>query len=475
MKKYFILLLIGLFFLVNNGCLNAQVINNILPKEDTASIVISAINVTGNKHTKTYIILREMQFEVGDTLQKIDLSKELKQAKNQIYNTNLFIEVKIDSLLLPDATMQINVNVKERWYIYPTPQFQLVDRSFNEWYKTFNADFNRVVYGIDFTHYNFSGRRDKFGITLLNGYARNISVGYSSPYSNPKLTQGFGVSGGFTQNRELSYKTSFKNTQLRYKKEGFVRNSYSADAGISFRKGFFKRTGFTLGLNYVSIDDSVITSKYNPNYFRSSKSSQFYTDIAFRVAYANTDKNAYPLKGTIYNYGINKRGFGISGGLNNTTLYGSISRFFTHKNHFYSSIQTSGILKLPFEQAYVNQRAIGFGDLNLRGLELYIVDGVAAATANYTFSKKVVSFRIPVPFNIKALPYIPVSVFAKTYTDVGYSYIPNQYNTQLNNKFLYTGGFGIDILTIYDIAIKVEYSFNQLGEKGLFLHGGGGF
>jgi hypothetical protein len=100
---------------------------------------------------------------------------------------------------------------------------------------------------------------------------------------------------------------------------------------------------------------------------------------------------------------------------------------------------------------------------------------VAAATANYTLSKKVVSFRIPMPFKIKAVPYIPISVFAKTYTDIGYSYIPNQYNTRLNNRFLYTGGFGIDILTLYDIAIKVEYSFNQLGEKGLFLHGGGGF
>lgn len=40
---------------------------------------------------------------------------------------------------------------------------------------------------------------------------------------------------------------------------------------------------------------------------------------------------------------------------------------------------------------------------------------------------------------------------------------------------LYTGGFGIDLVTLYDITFSVEYSFNQLGEKGLFLHSKGGF
>ncbi len=475
MRKKIAILFLGIFFLLEHPPLVAQVAKDTIRILDTSSIKISSIVVTGNKQTKTYIILREMQFGAGDKIPAVNISKEFKQARNQVYNTNLFIEVKIDSVVLADASLQVNVAVKERWYIYPTPQFKLVDRSFNEWIKTFNADFNRVVYGIDFTHYNISGRRDKFGVTLLNGYARNISIGYNSPYSNPSLTQGFAVSGGFTQNREINYKTTYNNGQLRYKKDGFVRSSYDADMGISFRKGFFKQSAITLGINYVSIDDSILTSLYNPKYFNSNKTNQFYTDIGFRIAYANTDKNAYPLKGEIYNYGLLKRGFGFTGGINNTTLFGAFTKFITHKRHFYSTLKAAGTLKIPFEQAYINQRAIGFGDLNLRGLELYVVDAVAAATFNYTFSKKLVSFRIPMPFKIKAVPYIPVSIFAKTYTDIGYGYIPQQYNTRLSNRFLYTGGFGIDILTLYDIAVKVEYSFNQLGEKGLFLRGGGGF
>ena len=60
---------------------------------------------------------------------------------------------------------------------------------------------------------------------------------------------------------------------------------------------------------------------------------------------------------------------------------------------------------------------------------------------------------------------------AKTYLDAGYVRNNNAtIDNTLSNKFLYTGGVGIDVVTSYDFVFRVEYSFNQLGEKGLFLH-----
>ena len=133
------------------------------------------------------------------------------------------------------------------------------------------------------------------------------------------------------------------------------------------------------------------------------------------------------------------------------------------------------MVKLPFEQAFINRRALGFGSLSLRGLEVYLIDGVVAGVAKYTLNKKVAEFKISIPFKLKSLAYIPFKIFAKTYTDIGYSYLSKKYDSRLNNKLLYTGGFGIDVVTFYDIVFKVEYSFNQLGEKGLFLRGKGGY
>ena len=468
---------IVIFILLIQG-LNAQSTTSVSPQQidtTTAKVLISSIKIIGNKHTKTYILEREIPFKVGDSLLQKNISTTLLQARNQVYNTNLFTEVKYDSIPQADSSLQVNFYVRERWYIFPTPQFQLVDRSFNEWIKTYNADFKRVIYGAKFAHNNFSGRRDQLRIFLLNGYARNISASYSMPYSNRKLTEGFGVAVGYTQNREVQYKLTYDNKLLNYRKEGFVRNNFNAAVGYAIRKGFFKSTNFSVGMNYSNIDDSIISVKYNPTYFNSSSSRQFIVDFGASVSYANTDNVNYPQKGLIYSYGISKRGLQFSGGTNSLSLSGSFAKFIKHKRNFFSIIQSAAILKLPFELAFINRRALGFGSLSLRGLEVYLIDGVAAGVAKYTFNKKVTEFKIPIPFKIKSLPYIPFKIFAKTYTDLGYSYLSKKYDSRLNNRLLYTGGFGIDIVTFYDVVFKVEYSFNQLGEKGLFLRGKGGF
>ena len=481
MKNIFKVIFFCSYFTFIISALSAQIIKdstNIKPAfKDSAkgNIIISSFNVTGNKHTKGYIILREVPFKVGDTLDKNKLADIFKQARNQVYNINLFTEVHFDSIPLPDSSLQVNIKVKERWYIFPTPQFQLFDRNFKEWIKTYNADINRVIYGVKFVHYNFSGRRDQLKFSLLNGYARNISASYSAPYSNSKLTKGFGVSAGYTQNREVGYLITDSNKLKNYTKEGFVRNNFNASFNYSKRKGFFKSTGISIGFNFINIDDSILNIKYNPTYFNDKKNHQLIFDIGIGVSYTNTNNNNFPQKGIIYNYGISKRGLGFTGGINALTLSGSFAKFYTHKHNWFSAIQSSALLKLPFEQAFINRRAVGFGSLSLRGLEVYLIDGVAAAVTKYTLSKKVISFNIPIPFKIKSLSSIPVSIFAKTFTDVGYSYLQSKYYSLLNNKLLYTGGFGLDLLTFYDLVIKVEYSFNQLGEKGLFLRGKGGY
>ena len=52
----------------------------------------------------------------------------------------------------------------------------------------------------------------------------------------------------------------------------------------------------------------------------------------------------------------------------------------------------------------------------------------------------------------------------------GYIYNPQPGDNFLSNRMLYSGGLGIDILTSYDFTLKLEWTFNQLGQNGLFLH-----
>ena len=44
--------------------------------------------------------------------------------------------------------------------------------------------------------------------------------------------------------------------------------------------------------------------------------------------------------------------------------------------------------------------------------------------------------------------------------------------TKLSNTLLRTAGVGLDILSIYDLVLKIDYSVNQLGDKGVYLHAG---
>jgi hypothetical protein len=454
----------------------------LLSANATNKVCVKDLVVTGTKKTKVYIVYREIQFKKGDSLLITDLQKELEQARFQVYNTTLFNEVKFELVALDANDVRITVQVLERWYIYPIPQFKWVDRNFNEWYKTYKASLSRVNYGVKFVHYNLSGRRDQLRIYLINGYSRNISFSYTAPYSNTKLTEGFTVGAGYLQKREMAIKTTGKDSLVFYPsdsatkaKADFVYKSWYINAGYTIRRGFFKKDIFSAAYTYVKIADGVLDPTNNPNYFKDSVTSKGFLDLTYTLQYANVDNSSYSLRGKTYFISLQKRGIGFTGGINMFLLEAGLNRYIALGKNWFTSLQLNGKIKLPFDQAYINQRGLGYGDVYLRGLEYYVIDGVATALFKSTIKKKLISFDIPFRLFPKIFTKIPVTVFAKSFADLGYAYTKKKYDTYLNNRLLYTGGFGIDILTLYDINLRFEYSFNQLKENGLFLHNQSGF
>ncbi len=454
---------------------------------DTAGAIIKlhirSISITGNKKTKAYIILRESALLKGDSVPAADLYKILENARRNIYNTTLFNDVKVIPAIAGAFDIDITIQVRERWYIFPVPQFQPVDRNLTEWIKTHKGDLNRVNYGAKLVHYNLSGRKDQLRIYLLNGYSRNISFSYTAPYSNAALTEGFIVSAGYAQNREITYKTDYNGKQLFFSRKSnpnnpgtFVRNSFFISASYTLRRGIYNKHVFTAGYEFFNVNDSVITPAYNPAYFNKGNDfSAGYPDLIYQFQHVDVSNVSYPLKGNSYRIFLLKRGLGFTGGLNMFSVQAEYNRFTDLGRSWFFDTHLAGMIKLPFNQPYLNQRALGFGDAYLRGLELYVTDGVAYTLVRNTIRKKIISFTIPLPFKSKSHPGIPFTFFAKTYSDLGYGYNKKIYDTYLNDRLLYTGGFGIDILTFYDVNLRIEYSFNQLGQKGLFLHTKAGF
>ena len=425
------------------------------------------IMVSGNKKTKRFVILREMQLKEGDSILVNNLTQELEKAKVYIYNSTLFSEVEIYPLILNPNELDIIISVKEKWYFLPIPHIELADRSFNEWVKTHHADFNRISYGIRFTHQNFSGRRDELAVVLVNGFKRNISMDYNLPYLNSALTKGLKFGGGISQTKEIPYSSGNNNKLVYYENGGYEKSERNVAAAITFRKGLKLKGTFSIDLRHVDVADTIITT-LNPNYFNSKSKAQNFIDIEYVLKYDNVDNVLYPLKGNNFSLSIKKRGLQWSGGINRFSIEPGFQTFFTHKNNWYSSIRLSAEIKLPFDQPYYNLQALGYRQNYMRGYEYYVVDGVAFGLSKFDLKKKIAFFNLPTPIHTRITDQIPFTIYAKTFADMGYVY--NKESSKLGNRFLYSGGIGIDILTLFDLKISVEYSLNQLGQKGLFLH-----
>jgi outer membrane protein assembly factor BamA len=478
--SFSILLLLVFSFARSQNQNKVLITNTAIPLQDsTGKLHVKDIIIKGNKQTKSYIILREIHFKKGDSLLIASLNKELEQARQQVYNTTLFSEVKFELVVLSAYDIMLIVDVRERWYIYPVPQFKPVDRNFNEWIKTYNASLKRVNYGLKFVHYNLSGRRDQLRIYLLNGFSRDFSFSYTAPYSNKALTEGFVVGAGYSQKKEIPYKTDYNNKLLFYTSDSlrskFVGSTFYVNAGYTMRKGFFVKQFFNVSFSTISVTDSILSVKNNPNYLNSVKPSVNIFEVSYAYQYVNVNNVLYTTKGKSWFAAVSKRGLGFTGGINALTIEAGLNKYFDLGKKWYSSIQLNGKLRLPLRQAYINQRGLGYGDSYLRGLEYLVIDGVGTALIKSTLKKKVAEFKIPVPFKLKSLSHIPFTIFVKTYGDLGYVYNKKEFDTYLSNRLLYTGGFGIDILTFYDINLRFEYSFNQLNQKGLFLHTQSGF
>ena len=440
-----------------------------ITKDSAAKFAVKQINIYGNHKTKEFIIRREIHIQNGDSLALSSVNNELQKIRQQVYNTNLFNEVKVELVNITTNDFDINVSLKERWYIFPLLKFQLVDRNINEWIQKYDADLGRVVYGVKFTHYNLTGRRDLLRLTFLNGFTRTASISYFKPLSNKELTQGFSLTAGYVENKEFIYKTSYDNKPVHFNNGDFSRKNIFAGVGFNFRKRILHNHYFNITFNHIGVSDSLLKVPYNPNYFNSTETSKNFVDIGYTYQYINANNAVYPLKGTTSSLKLIKRGFGFTGGINMFSLEATYNKYWPLKSNWYASVQLSGKTTLPFNQPYINQRALGYGDANLRGLELYVVDGVAYGLVRSTIKKKLFTVNIPNIFKSKKYPIIPFTFFAKTYTDFGYAYNKKIYETNLSNKFLYTGGFGIDIYSLYDVTLRIEYSFNQLGKNGLFL------
>lgn len=319
-KKYYLLLAIGV---LTHGILYAQQafeeslqpvsgysLENLKAHSDTLGknyFIISDIIFTGDKKTRPYIIQREIPFKTGDSITLVELVNKFSQARRQLMNTRLFNDVVLSLKSFKGYLVEVQIDIKERWYLFPIPYFKPVDRNLSEWAKQ-GYGLHRVNYGAKLSYYNFTGRNDKLKAYFISGYTRQIQFSYEQPNADKSLKHGYGINVSYATAKEINHLTQNNEQQFipRPKpltlmdtisaglfKGQVLSEQFYATLSYSYRPAINTRHAVRLSFTTNRIDEAVAV--VNPSYFSNGKLKLTYPELSYTIDYNNIDNVAYPL------------------------------------------------------------------------------------------------------------------------------------------------------------------------------------
>jgi outer membrane protein assembly factor BamA len=224
----------------------------------------------------------------------------------------------------------------------------------------------------------------------------------------------------------------------------------------------------SLSISYTHQEVDSGINNLNPKYYNYGRNQVSFPELVYNINYVNVDYKAFPLTGWQAEGTIVKRGF--NNAMNMWQINGKATKGWALTKKDWFSWNGVAMLRFPFNQPYINQRMFGYGDMYLRGLENYVIDGSAGFLTRQSYRHQLFKFSVPTYIKSKSHDHIPFRIYARLFGDLGYSYNKNFTNNSLTNRTLYTYGAGFDLVSFYDFVLRLDYSYNQLGQKGLFLH-----
>lgn len=431
------------------------------------SVFIHEIRIVGNKKTKEKTIIRQIDFEAQKAYSAKDLQDRITTSEASLKNLSLFNVATIEVAEIGNGLAIAIITIEERWYLFPVPIFELADRNFNVWWEEQNRDFSRVNYGTKFYWENFTGVGDRLKLVAQFGYSPKQEVKYTLPYFNSKTDYGMVAIISRVTNKQIA--THSLNNKLEFLETGDrLRNKYYTALGITKRFKDF-RSFHKLELAYHQTDIKQSVAIANPNYFGEGKTLQRYFSLYYNFDIDRTDFVEYPTKGYYLKFEAVKHGLQLFNDVNHWSFNATLNNFTQIANKQYLVLGTKTQVSFPKNQPFFNQRGLGYAQNFVRGYELYVVDGQDYLLLKSAYKYHALSTVINPPI-WKKFDNIPIDIFLKTYSDYGWVNDNNEVEGDLANKSLFGYGIGIDIKSYYHTIARLEYSFNSLGENGLFLH-----
>lgn len=443
------------------------------------SLLVKIISVAGNTKTKQNVIKRELTLQEGQFIVGSRIEAELQRSQLNVYNLGLFTDVEILHEVLGND-LYIFITVSERWYIWPVPQIISEERNTYDLFQSiFDGNIPRLSYGLQLRWHNLTGNNDLVDFYGLWGFRRRFTLNFTRPGVFSK--QYLDLLGGFTYSnqREAIIRTLEGTVDYVELDSDFIQERFSGFLGLRTRFSLYKSLLLYLSFKHYQFNDTIY--EINPVFLTESDGIEYYPSITGVYAHDTRDFRSFPLSGFRYQFLFKVSGFpGLS-----TTQFGKLGFTWAHHlpltKRWNFSYGTHHVLTLGKRVPYFDKSFIGIHrrdwpgvSTNLRGYEPFAIDGsminMTKAEIKYAlFPRRMLKMKnLP----LKRFRQMPFGLYLTAFTDFGYVRDESFNNTDnfLKDRLLTGYGLGVNILTIYDYLIRVEFARNHLEQSGVYLH-----
>jgi len=439
------------------------------------NISISDISISGNKITSSSVILRELPFGVGDSIKAKKIDALMEEGRQNLLNTSLFNYVTItrhpgnDSTKTGSESTYINVDVEERWYVWPIFEFRFNDRNMTSWVK--KMDWKRVTLYSGVKVSNMFGMGHALEVRGMSGWEKGLDLSYSRVALDRKKKAYLSAEAYAMFYKNVDYLTE-ENKVQHLSGDSYLKKSFGGAVSLTYRPEIRWRLTGQLSYDFSKVSDTVLAS--NPDYW--GVNSRFSRTFSFLASICHEDRDyiVYPTEGKYASLSVKME---ESNGFDFT--YGQIQLDLQHYKKLTERWMISSSLKLSTSLAsrysYLHSKAVGYDIANITGYELYVIDGQHYITQNNSLKYLIM------PQKIVHLGHNPkwrkfnkphFTIYGKLLCDFGYVFQEHSRkgNNTYPNSFLAGVGVGVDLVTYYDIVINVGYAVNSRG-KGSVLFG----
>ena len=448
-------------------------------------VIIRDVKISGNKLTKPWYIIRELDFAEGDTLatkkgvkhnlgqkrvssrDSSELALRLKYSRENIINTKLFLTVNIGMEQIDGNQYRLVIDVNERHYWWMFPVVKLNAPNFNEWLR--DIDWSALSMGLFFSHNNLFGISHQTSLVGYVGKSYAAAFGYRIPWIGQGKKTGLTFGAAYENLYTVEYASVENKRQMLYAPNS--RQSAKIFGIINSRPGLYNYWTVKLLGEWVSISDSLHT--LDSNYLAKGKKSNLTFNLYVDYAYDSRNSKSYPLFGSYLCVFAQKIGMGM--------ISRDVDYFFYGIDfHFYQKLSkkwyVAEMLKLVNSsgenQPYYYQLNLGYKKDFIRGYDLYTLKG----DEMYYFRSNI-KYQLVNPAIKKAkegqekskFKNLQYALYLNAFTDAGY--VTNRFteNNPYNNKMLFSWGFGLDFVTYYDMTLRFEYAFTSIGKYGFYF------